>query len=432
MSNENQQKVELELDQNLAKIFSKKLTIPDYQRIYCWEEKNVYQLLEDVINIKDIFHMGNIIVNVKGDNYDIIDGQQRLVTLSLILYNLENSEYENPLLKQKFKSTVAQNYVIYNNYIIKNYIKNHYPKDIEKKVVIGNAIREKIQFSMLELKDDSLDLAYTFFSSQNSLGVKLSDYDLLKSHHLRYVVYEDQALHIAKNWDKILINSDSSENIKTVIGMYLFRLRKWFRHESWVNNTPYLIKEEFEAANIIPEIPPFGEQFLYYEPIQGGTHFFAYTDIFIERCKLFHSTSAYKALRFYLTNETHYVFCQVIEILLFAYYLKFGEYYLNEALFCITRIISDYRFKNSRYNYNKLINHENNIKVLSFIHSSSSPTFFLAAASELIKKKLFIAPDEIKKGIATRYYGRMKKLFCEISKDMTSTSIRELVEKECK
>ena len=41
-------------------------------------------------------------------------------------------------------------------------------------------------------------------------------------------------------------------------------------------------KEEFSAALIIPEIPPFGEQFEYYEKIQGGTHFFAYAEHFVE------------------------------------------------------------------------------------------------------------------------------------------------------
>ena len=82
---------------DLEKILGLKLQIPDYQRIYCWLEKNVLQLLEDIQSIKEEYRLGTIILQKKEDNnsfvYDIIDGQQRLVTLSLILLiSVEKSE----------------------------------------------------------------------------------------------------------------------------------------------------------------------------------------------------------------------------------------------------------------------------------------------------------------------------------------------------
>ena len=84
-------KESVELEQLSLKqvLVDKTLKIPAYQRIYCWKEKTVIQLLNDLININDNYCIGSIIIQNKGDNvYDIIDGQQRLVTLSLLLNEL--------------------------------------------------------------------------------------------------------------------------------------------------------------------------------------------------------------------------------------------------------------------------------------------------------------------------------------------------------
>ena len=107
---------------DLEKILGLKLQIPDYQRIYCWLEKNVLQLLEDIKSIKEEYRLGTIILQKKEDNnsfvYDIIDGQQRLVTLSLILLQL--GDERSPLLEQSLQSDEAYEYVSYNKFLIKN------------------------------------------------------------------------------------------------------------------------------------------------------------------------------------------------------------------------------------------------------------------------------------------------------------------------
>ena len=74
-------------------LIEKILKIPQYQRIYCWGEKNVIRLLDDLFNIDKPYCIGSIILQLKGSNvYDIIDGQQRLVTLSLLLLQLNIGE----------------------------------------------------------------------------------------------------------------------------------------------------------------------------------------------------------------------------------------------------------------------------------------------------------------------------------------------------
>ena len=49
------------------------------------KQKNVEQLLDDIfIPRNHKYHLGTLILQKKGDDYDIIDGQQRTVTLALI------------------------------------------------------------------------------------------------------------------------------------------------------------------------------------------------------------------------------------------------------------------------------------------------------------------------------------------------------------
>ena len=60
-------------------------------------------------------------------------------------------------------------------------------------IELDTLIINQLIFTVLILKESRLDLAYTFFSNENSKGVPLSDYDLLKAHHLRYIFIEKQA-----------------------------------------------------------------------------------------------------------------------------------------------------------------------------------------------------------------------------------------------
>jgi uncharacterized protein with ParB-like and HNH nuclease domain len=248
------------------------LKIPPYQRIYCWQEKTVVKLLNDVFSIqKDTkYCIGSIILQKNGDTYDIIDGQQRLVTLSLLLLQLGHGE-DVSLLDERFENTEAQNFIKYNKFLISNFCSRN---------TFGNKdnLLESIILNVLILNDCSLDLAYTFFSNENSHGKPLSDYDLLKAHHLRYVVYEEQQMHLANRWDKLILsekpkNSDY-KTYEQALAIYIFRLRKWLNFEWWNEDEKYKVKNEYEASPIVEAIPPFCERFNYYEPIQGGTHFF--------------------------------------------------------------------------------------------------------------------------------------------------------------
>ena len=64
------------------------LSIPDYQRPYKWTPKTVNQLIDDIfINIdKSAYRLGTIVIyeDVKKNLLQIVDGQQRTLTIYLI------------------------------------------------------------------------------------------------------------------------------------------------------------------------------------------------------------------------------------------------------------------------------------------------------------------------------------------------------------
>ena len=81
----------------LAKIFSEDFSfrIPDYQRPYAWTEEHAATLFDDLLDFyraepNDTYFLGSIVL-IKDDEKpeaDVIDGQQRLTTLSILISSI--------------------------------------------------------------------------------------------------------------------------------------------------------------------------------------------------------------------------------------------------------------------------------------------------------------------------------------------------------
>lgn len=88
---------------NFYHLLNYRFNIPEYQRGYRWEKKQVEDLLNDLKDFidkksdkKEFYCLQPIVVYKTDENsYDVIDGQQRLTTLYLILKALENTIDEN-------------------------------------------------------------------------------------------------------------------------------------------------------------------------------------------------------------------------------------------------------------------------------------------------------------------------------------------------
>lgn len=92
--------------------------IPDYQREYVWQEKEVTQLLEDISDAIDSssnqqYFIGTILVSPSQEKnyFEVIDGQQRLTTFYLLLCAMRHLFKGNSQLKQHINGLVTTSYI---------------------------------------------------------------------------------------------------------------------------------------------------------------------------------------------------------------------------------------------------------------------------------------------------------------------------------
>jgi hypothetical protein len=344
-----------------------------------------------------------------------------------------------PLLNAKYSSPDAIKNVGNSKYVIKSLIER-----------VGNVmdllprLLKNVSFAVLVVNDSNLDLAYTFFSNQNSKGVPLSDFDLLKAHHLRFIPGDEggQAEHMAKKWNAVSQLPPSykeTNSLERVLGYHLYRLRQWMRKHDSQEETYRYVQREFQAAPIMNDIPPFGEQFKFYEKIQGGTHFFVYVEMFIHRYEQFCELKSVKLLRAHLSDGRYAQFADTIETLMFGYYLKFGNQYLPEVFFCISRLMALYRYNTYAVARNGIgvRSFANHSEVVLMVDQATSPTFFLA---EMIAKfeELTAGDYPIRTGLdldeahGVRWgiYESLRRIFHILLGDVTESIIRHKIVEE--
>lgn len=314
------------------------IRIPDYQRPYSWREKNVRDFLVDISlwqtdeNKSGIpYHLGTIILKEqKGKNgevyFDVIDGQQRLTTLAIIA---NNKGKDIPILGTVKKYTESEIQVLLR---ARNYIKN---SKIEIKF-------EQIELAVVILgQNQREDLAYTFFSNSNSTGKHLSDYDLLKTHHLRYILNDTEAEHFSKHWHDLEKSGKQDE----VLQCMLFRLRKWINNESFpldANN-----RESRELFYHYKSVDPllncsFGEKtlFRFNSLLSGGNEFFSYTEYYRKKYDEFMQYEEIEDLTKALSWHSNGVIFSGIKAIAFLFFCKFGEMYLKEAVYLLAYRLS--------------------------------------------------------------------------------------------
>lgn len=168
-----------------------KLTIPEYQRPYCWGEKQISSLIRDLEKHQEHdrnlrYYLGSIILHKQDGALNIIDGQQRVTTLALMMHVLgidinTSLSYASPISQMNIHKNIK-------------WLKSNIEK--LKKVVFF----ENIELSVVMTKSE--DDAYRFFETQNTGGVRLSGADIIKAHHLR-ALKETHRGRYAKQWEKL-------------------------------------------------------------------------------------------------------------------------------------------------------------------------------------------------------------------------------------
>lgn len=231
------------------------LKIPDYQRPYKWKIKNVNQLIDDILFHKDKqgYRLGTLVLHNDKENLNIVDGQQRVITIFLLAHGL-NSHKLNDSNKINFS-----NLCLPNNIISQNNIKSNYGM-IER--LIEEFDNTNIEFflnkcQLVKVVIDDVQEAFQFFDSQNARGKELEPHDLLKAFHLRDMnnySTEMERIKVVKEWESL-----GSKELRDLFGKYLFKIRNWSKG----NLAYYFTKNDidiFKGVNLEIQNYPFIKQ----------------------------------------------------------------------------------------------------------------------------------------------------------------------------
>lgn len=229
--------------------------IPVYQRDYEWKEAQCKQLLQDIMRVgesNDTHFIGSIVYIQDGvysasdlTQLTIIDGQQRLTTITLIyiaLYHIAK-QFNDPQLVDKIYETYLINKFeaeeeklklkptennkkafkhimdadVFKEYsrIVENfnYFKSHINQD--KFDIIQNGLSKLIfvDVSLDREKDDPQKI----FESLNSTGLKLEQADLIRNFILMKLKQDEQKRIYETYWEKIeKLAYDETLNVKKV------------------------------------------------------------------------------------------------------------------------------------------------------------------------------------------------------------------------
>lgn len=221
---------------SLGELFSQKYTVAFYQREYTWQRSHVEDLINDLtteflknwkpsdtydaVQMYDPYYMGEIVISVKsGKPNAVIDGQQRITTLTLLLIYLlrtygdmadfpeddvrkliYSNSYGRKLLNLDIEERTECMLALFNgeeytvkssdppsvNNIIARY--NDFAECWNEKINERNVISfvywlmGRVVFSKVWTNDD--EFAYVIFETMNDRGLSLTQVEMLRSYLL--------------------------------------------------------------------------------------------------------------------------------------------------------------------------------------------------------------------------------------------------------
>ena len=232
---------------------SKEIVIPRYQREYSWNYKNINALIKDV---KQNYYIGNIIEynDIEFMKKDIVDGQQRIITIFLILIVLKNL-IEQESIKEEIRKLIIDSgkcklilkYRISSsgNDILEYFINDaELPKETNKKyneIQMFKMIKRQLkQLSQLELQDlysrlkSSILIEISFYKSEieahemfvnvNTKGRPLEKIEIIKSQLFKYLFNIGEADEYKEKWHNMLEMIPKKEYNNFCNDVYLFDL----------------------------------------------------------------------------------------------------------------------------------------------------------------------------------------------------------------
>ncbi len=242
-------------DRSVSAVLEKnKYTVDYYQREYSWQQKHIEQLVTDLataflneyqpqherteVENYNSYYLGPFVLSEKAGKRSIIDGQQRLTSLTLILVFLNNLQktygmneaVESMIFSEKFgkksfnidvpeRTVCLQSLFEAGEYILPedadastvNMVERYgdiveaFPKEIDAKVLPFFIDWFKERVVLVEILAYSDDNAYTIFETMNDRGLNLTPTEMLKGYLLSR--FKDDGLRKSTNdfWKQSII-----------------------------------------------------------------------------------------------------------------------------------------------------------------------------------------------------------------------------------
>lgn len=272
-------------------LFQEKYDVDFYQREYVWEKKQIEDMVEDLTieflknwkhddelsKVKEYspYYMGEIVLSENGrTRSSIIDGQQRITTVTLLLIFLKRKfghvsgfpKKVDDLIasdhygKQLFNLDIAERRACMNSLYENGYynVKSEEPlsvknlvdrfadieecwrDDIDEKNIVPFMywLKEKVLFSKVWTNSD--DFAYVIFETMNDRGLSLTQVEMLRSYLLANID-EDERESIMNKFDsttKKLASINLSSKSKAEFEFFKIYFRSHYAHNmSQTKNT---------------------------------------------------------------------------------------------------------------------------------------------------------------------------------------------------
>jgi uncharacterized protein with ParB-like and HNH nuclease domain len=285
--------------------------MPIYQRPYSWDKERVEQLWYDVLEafknnsddktVDPNYFLGSVVVVKKANNYEVVDGQQRLTTLTILFCTLRdlnlditqkniisNSIKDLVESKERLKLTThLNNQALFEETVLKGINFNSTKKELADNRFLQTAFyfqdlilkaQDKTQEDYIPIFSDFIEylfnkttiirivcfdegFAIKLFTVLNDRGLDLTPADIIKAYLLQNLD-EGRRNSFTEVWKRIENTCKlSGESLQGVFNFYLYYLKSENPRRSLQDE----LKEQFKNQNpqtIILDIEKFAKNIL--------------------------------------------------------------------------------------------------------------------------------------------------------------------------
>ncbi|MEM9004715.1 MAG: DUF262 domain-containing protein [Cyanobacteria bacterium P01_F01_bin.86] len=296
--------------------------VPPFQRDYSWKEENWEDLWQDILliynNPNSSHYMGALVLQSSGTldkEFTIIDGQQRLATLSIVAIAViekiqklverdehkESNQERQEILKRTYLSDRDPRSLRYSSKVILNENNNdfyqsnlinlrqplnvralsksnqllwqafqYFFKQLEelREVVqdgerlaelLTDAIAQRLLFIQINVEDELN--AYTVFETLNARGIELSSTDLLKNYLFSLFQGPDDLQEAQRQWRRI-INTVQMEKFPEFLRYYLSLQETRVRRERLFKIVREAVTNGQQAFELLDQLEDYSSLFI--------------------------------------------------------------------------------------------------------------------------------------------------------------------------